>query len=313
MNLIGYRTLKTVIGAVTAMYLAMHFNLKFATAAGIIAILSLRSTRKQSLLFAGRMIGAFLLALSLCAGLFPLFGYAPWVFGLFLLLFIPLSVRFKVQEGIVVSSVLITQLLIENSIALPLVLNQLSLITIGVVVALLLNLYMPSFESKIKQEQAAIEATMQQILLDMSTSLCQQVVSIKEEERFTFLEERIKAGREIAHKNRSNNFSNQDDYTHYMDTRLQQLHCLKNMRKRFERLSITYSQTLLIADFTVTVSHAIPSAVSAKKMLEELTALRQSFAAMDLPQDRNEFENRGMLYQFLNDIEEFLLLEAIIE
>lgn len=314
MNFIGYRTLKTVIGTVTAMYLAMHFGLKYATAAGIIAILSIQSTRKQSLRFAGKMVGAFLLALLTASLLFRLAGYTPLVFGLFLLIFIPLSVRLKVQEGIVVSSVLISQLLVEQSIAWPLIFNQLALMGIGVTIALLLNLYMPNFEHKIRREQDAIEKTMQEILVDMSGALRNQVVSIKEEELFTQLERRLKKGREIAFKNYNNSFySSNSDYTQYMDIRLQQLHCLQSMRKHFDRLFITYKQTLLIADFTLQVAQTFRVHAAADQQLANLSELRQSFTTMDLPKDRDEFENRGMLYQFLNDMEEFLVLESIIK
>ena len=312
MNFIGYRTLKTVIGAVVAMYIAMSLGLKYATAAGIITILSLQSTRKQSIRLSSKMIGAFLLALLLSVGFFKLFGYTPLVFGLFLLVFIPLSVRFQVQEGIVVSAVLITHLLIEKNTETSLILNQICLMAIGVVVALFLNIYMPSFENRIKEEQNVIEKTIKKILLDMSSCLRDQGVSIEQEKLFILLEVRLKQGREMAYKNFNNNFSsNSSDYTQYMDIRLQQLHCLKNMRKHFERLSITYTQTILIADFTVRVAHSIPE--HAEKRLEDLRRLRQSFTTMQLPQDRAEFENRGMLYQFLNDVEEFLLLGAILK
>lgn len=33
---------------------------------------------------------------------------------------------------------------------------------------------------------------------------------------------------------------------------------------------------------------------------------------MELPKNREEFENRVMLYQFLNDLEEFLMLEEVL-
>jgi uncharacterized membrane protein YgaE (UPF0421/DUF939 family) len=314
MNFIGYRTLKTVIGTVIAMYLAITLGLKYATAAGIITILSLQSTRKQSLQISSKMIGAFLLALLLAVGLFKLFGYTPLIFGLFLLLFIPIAVRLKVQEGIVVSAVLITQLLIEKTTELSFILNQICLMAIGVIIALILNLYMPSFEHKIKEEQDGIEKTIKKILLDMSSSLRDQVVSIQEEELFNLLEVRLKKGREMAYIDLHNSFSsNNSDYTTYMDIRLQQLHCLQNMRKHFERLSITYKQTILIADFTVLIAHSIQGNDAAEKRLRDLNELRKSFTTMELPKNREEFENRGILYQFLNDMDEFLLLEALLE
>lgn len=313
MNFIGYRTLKTVIGSVAAMFIAIHFGLLYATAAGIIAILSLQSTKKQSLRFAGKMIGAFLLALLIAILLFKFLGYNPLVFGLFLLIFIPLSVQLKVQEGLVVSAVLITQLLVEKTIELSFILNQLSLVSIGVSVALLLNLYMPSFENQIKKEQEQIESTIKKILVDMSNSLRVQVVSIKEEEFFTLLKSRLKHGREMAVKNFNNSFSSKNTYyITYMDIRLQQLHCLESMRKHFSRLSITYTQTTMIADFTRKTAILIQESDMAEKLVEELSQLRQSFTTMELPQNREEFENRVMLYQFLNDLEELLMLEEVL-
>lgn len=313
MNFIGYRTLKTVIGSVAAMFIAIHFGLLYATAAGIIAILSLQSTKKQSLRFAGKMIGAFLLALLIATVLFKFSGYTPLVFGLFLLIFIPLSVQLKVQEGLIVSAVLITQLLVEKTIELSFILNQLSLVSIGVSVALLLNLYMPSFENQIKKEQEQIESTIKKILVDMSNSLRVQVVSIKEEELFTLLKSRLKHGREMAVKNFNNSFSSKNTYyITYMDIRLQQLHCLESMRKHFSRLSITYTQTTMIADFTRKTAILIQESDMAEKLVEELSQLRQSFTTMELPQNREEFENRVMLYQFLNDLEELLMLEEVL-
>jgi uncharacterized membrane protein YgaE (UPF0421/DUF939 family) len=312
-DLIGYRTLKTVIASVAAMFVAIHFGLIYATAAGIIAILSLQSTKKQSIRFAGKMIGAFLVALLIAVGLFNVLGYSPLIFGLFLLIFIPLSVKLQVQEGIIVSAVLITQLLIEKTIELSFILNQLALVCIGVSSALLLNLYMPSFEDKIKKEQVHIEQIIKQILIDMSNSLRVQVVSIKEEEMFTLLKFRLKQGREMAANNFNNSFSFKNTYyINYMDVRLQQLHCLQNMRKHFGRLSTTYKQTIMIADFTIKSALLIQEYDTAAQRIEELSQLRQSFTTMQLPQNREEFENRVMLYQFLNDLEEFLLLEEVL-
>ena len=313
MNFIGYRTLKTVISSVIAMLVAIHFGLLYATAAGIIAILSLQSTKKQSLRFAGKMIGAFLLALLIAVGLFKILGYSPLIFGLFLLFFIPLAVKLKVQEGIIVSAVLVTQLLFEKTIEPSFILNQLSLMSIGVSSALVLNLYMPSFENEIKKEQEHIEEIIKKILMEMSNSLRAQTVSIKEEELFMLLTSKLKNGRKMASANFNNSFySNNTYYLNYMDVRLQQLHCLQNMRKRFERLFITYTQTTMIADFTIKAALLLQESHISEKLLADLSQLRQSFTTMQLPQNREEFENRVMLYQYLNDLEEFLMLEDIL-
>lgn len=42
-----------------------------------------------------------------------------------------------------------------------------------------------------------------------------------------------------------------------------------------------------------------------KKALVDLEKVKETFKKMPLPQSRGEFENRAVLYQFFNDIEEF--------
>ena len=310
MKVIGYRTLKTGIGAMMAISIAMVFGLKYATAAGIIAILSIQSTKRGSFSLAIQRMGSCLLALFISTILFKMFGFNNVVFGVFLMVFIYLSSMFKLNEGIVVSSVLVTHLLVEKTVTTTLVVNELTLMIIGIGVALLLNLYMPSVEKKIKEDQIYIEDYIREILCHMSVALRQCAVSVKEEELFNNLESRLNIGRERAYRNLNNTlFSDSSYYVKYMDMRVQQFYCLNNMRKHFERFSISYKQTTMIADFTSRVSESIHEYNTAEGLLKSLKLLRECFISMELPKTREEFENRAMLYQFLNDLEQFLSIK----
>jgi uncharacterized membrane protein YgaE (UPF0421/DUF939 family) len=310
MKFIGYRTLKTAIGAAIAMVIAASFGLKYGTAAGVIVILSVQSTKKQSIRIAVQRMGACLLALFLSSVLFSLLGYNAYVFGVFLLIFIPLAAKFRFNEGIVVSSVLVTHLLVEKTTAASLIINELLLMLIGIGVALLLNLYMPSIDKKIRADQQAVEELIREILRHMSAALGQCAVSLKEDKLFNDLELRIKKGRERAYKNLNNSlFSDNSYYAKYMDMRYQQLKALKNIRKHFERFSISYKQNEMIAGFTLKLSNSIHEYNTAEGLLKSLQDLRESFRSMELPKTREEFENRAMLYQFLNDLEQFLLIK----
>ena len=258
MKFIGYRTLKTGVGAMMAISIAMAFGLKYGTAAGVITILSIQNTKRQSINLAIQRMGACLLALFLSTVLFKILGFNSVVFGVFLMLFISLASMFKLNEGIVVSSVLVTHLLVEKTVTTALIVNELALMTIGIGVALLLNLYMPSVEKKIKEDQVYIEEHIREILCHMSVALRQCAVSVKEEQLFNNLESRLRIGRERAYRNLNNTlFSDNSYYVKYMDMRVQQLHALNNMRKHFERFSISYKQSMMIADFTLRVSESI--------------------------------------------------------
>ena len=65
----------------------------------------------------------------------------------------------------------------------------------------------------------------------------------------------------------------------------------------------------MIADFTQNIAKAIHEYNTAEGLLRNLQELRDEFKNMELPKTREEFENRAMLYQFLNDMEQFLLIK----
>mgnify|MGYP001588516387 CR=1 FL=1 len=310
MKFVGYRTLKTGIGAMMAISIAMAFGLKYGTAAGVITILSIQNTKRQSISLAIQRMGACLLALFLSTVLFKIFGFSTVVFGAFLIVFISLASMLKLKEGIIVSSVLVTHLLVENTVTTALIVNELGLMIIGVSVALLLNIYMPSVEKKIKEDQMCIEDYIREILCHMSVALRECAVSVKEEQLFNNLESRLSIGRERAYRNLNNTlFSDNSYYVKYMDMRIQQLHALNNMRKHFERFSISYDQSVMIADFTLSVSESVHEYNTAEGLLKSLKLLRESFTTMQLPKNREEFENRAMLYQFLNDLEQLISIK----
>ncbi|MBC2581488.1 aromatic acid exporter family protein [Clostridium sp. DJ247] len=310
MKFIGYRTIKTGIGACAAMIIAKNIGLQYAAAAGVITILSIQATKKQSFKIALQRVGSCVLALFISTIIFRILGYSAVTFGIFLFIFIPLTVKFNFEQGIVVSSVLVTHMLVEKSTNIFWLVNELSLMLVGVGVALLLNLYMPSIETQIKQDQIYIEEKMKEILLYMADALRNNSVSIKEEKMFNEFEERLKMGREHAYNNLNNYFLlDASYYVKYMEMRLHQLESIKRMRQHFKKFFMTYEHTIMVASFTEKVANSIYEENTAQSLIDDLDVLRGDFKKMSLPTTREEFENRAMLFQFLNDIEQILIIK----
>ncbi len=111
---LGMRTIKTALGATLAILVAQALGLKYALSAGIITVLSVQNTKQKSVEIAKLRLYSTVLALLLSGILFLTFGFHPVSFGLYLLLFIPLAVEFKLSDGIVMSSVLVTHVLGEG-------------------------------------------------------------------------------------------------------------------------------------------------------------------------------------------------------
>ena len=91
--------------------------------------------------------------------------------------------------------------------------------------------------------------------------------------------------------------------------RINQFDTIKRMRLHFERFNIPVEQMNIMSDFTLCVAENIREVNDCKDLLHELESLRIQFKEMDLPKSREEFESRAQLLQFLNDMEEFLLIK----
>ena len=94
-----------------------------------------------------------------------------------------------------------------------------------------------------------------------------------------------------------------------MEMRYAQFEIIKRMKKHFSRFYMTYSQTELLAEYTYKVAFNIHRDNDCRDLINELNMLRDEYRKMELPKNREEFENRALLLQFLNDLEDFLLLK----
>lgn len=310
MKLIGFRTLKTAVGVVLSILIGKQLGLTYAASAGIITILSIQKTRKKSFKIALKRIVSCMLALAIAAILFNTLGYNEITFGAFLLIFIPVSVQFNAEEGIVVSSVLVSHLLVEKSVHPSLLLNELALMIVGVTVALILNLYMPNIEERIREEQIFIENTIKEILIKMGEIMKGERALIDDEEFFANLETRLRAARKLSYINLNNNFISEESYyVKYMEMRMRQLSILKDMKEHFREDFANYEQSIIMGDFTQKVGSSIYEENTAENLLEDLHKLREVYRSMELPKSREEFESRAALFQFLNDIEQFLKIK----
>ena len=305
--MIGVRTLKTGLGATITLIIANSMGLQYATAAAVITILSIQSTKRQSIQMAVNRLIATVIALGLASLIFMSMGFTALAFGVFLVIFIPIAARLNIGEGIVPASVLVTHLLTSGSITIALLVNEMLLVLVGVIIALIINLYMPSIESELSKCRREIEEMMHKLFIDMAYALRAQCISIEEDILYKKLEISIKEGQEKAYKYTNNYlFTKVSPFAEYFNMRSSQYQVITYMREHFTKFFMRFEETEIVASFTEKVAGCMRGTITAKALLEELEVLRNNFKASKLPVTREEFENRAMLYQFLNDLEHFL-------
>lgn len=313
-KIIGVKTLKTGIGATIAMIIAHVLGLQYAASAGIVTILSIQNTRRESLQIALRRLAATCIALFIGSCVFLISGFNSISFGIYLIIFIPTVVRCKVTEGIVPASVLVTHLLGEGSIHSKMIINELLIMAIGVGIALIVNLYMPSLEECLLVEKKKIEAQMYSIFLKMEQVLKADDQKLEIQTELEILEASLKNGMVKATQYRNNSYIGKKSlYEKYFDMRFSQYQVMLYMQKHFEHFYMLAKEAYEVGDLTHKIAESIKGKLLVEELLEEVENLREHFKGSSLPTSRDEFENRAMLYQFLTDVEQFLHVKKIFK
>lgn len=301
------KVLKTALGAFLACFLASYFNLKYGLTAGIIAIISIQTTKSYGLKLAFERFLAVLLGISIFIILVYFLGFHYSTLSIFILIFMPLCIKFNLLQGLLVTIVLSTHILGDKSIEPHFLFNEFLILTIGLSVGNILNMYMPTNEKTIDKIKIKVENIIIDILTDTSETLKCTCVSINEDKNFKDLKNIIEEGRKFSILDYDNSiFDKCDSNLNYFSMRRRQYRILKRIRLCFKRLYITYDHSLLLSEFIAHVAKNIHSHENPYALLEEHNALKLIFSKMPLPETREEFENRATLFQLVQEMEEFL-------
>ncbi|OIJ15994.1 hypothetical protein BKP35_03145 [Anaerobacillus arseniciselenatis] len=306
---IGYRTLKTAVGAALAIAIAQSLGLTFYASAGIITILCVQKTRRRSVQISWQRFLACMIGMAYAAITFELIGYHPLAVGLLLILFIPTVVLLKAQEGIATSSVIILHLYVLSEVSVAIILNEFALIIIGIGMALLMNAYMPSVEKTLEAIQADIESNFSKIFQQFAIYL-KEGDSSWDGKEITETAELLKRGKGIALQNVENHLLRyEDQYYHYFKMREKQFDIIERMMPLISSLDHTVIQGEKIAEYLEELSEAVRPSTGPIDFLHRLNELQDQFKEMELPRSREEFEIRSALFSFVKEIEQYLIIK----
>ncbi|RSL32008.1 aromatic acid exporter family protein [Salibacterium salarium] len=304
---IGYRTLKTAIGAALAIFIAQWLQLDFYVSAGIITVLCISVTKKESVRASWERIIACIIGLIYGGIIYEVLGYHPISIALLFLLFIPTAVAIGAKRGVVTSVVIMLHLYTVEGVTVEVLLNELMLIFIGVGVALVMNMYMPSNEKDLTWKQVKLEDCFRQIWMEFASYLQHGDNSWNGKE-IADAAAIIEEGKGMALKNVDNHFLRNDDYFyHYYKMREKQFAVIKSILPFISTLDKTVVQGEKIASFMEELSQAVSPGNTSAYFLVRLNELRNELKDMDLPQTREEFEVRSSLFYILHELEEYLL------
>lgn len=302
--------IKIALGSCLAILSADRLGLHYSASAGIITLLSIQNTKKETFLITGKRFLSFLLSVAIAFFIFSALGYHAFSFGVFLLVFVGACYLLKLEDGIAMNAVLTTHFLIEKSINFYWISNELLLLVIGAGIGVLLNLYIPRNTSAIKQDQMMIEEDMKLILKNISAALIKDPEENLQAIDFLPLENHLNEALSRAYENMNNTLlSDTRYYIQYMQMRKNQNTILNRIYSHIASIDTVPEQAYKIAEFIQHIAATFHEYNNALNLLKRLQDIKSEFKSDPLPGSREEFESRAILFQILNELEAFLLLK----
>lgn len=308
---VSLRAIKIALATTIAILIAQAFQLEYSVSAGVVAILSVLDTKKSSVITAFQRVGSTILALGVATILFQLVGFNTIVFGLYLLIYIPLAYKLNVEVGIAPCSVLVSHLLLEQSTSITWLANEMSLMVVGVGMAILFNLYMPSKENQLMQLRDEIEEKMKHVLMNFAVVLETGYPNDQVEIFIKELSVNLKTAEKMAYLESNNQLLSQnDDYMiQYIDMRQQQAKILAEMSIDISVCSLPTKQNNTLARLFQQTANQLHESNPAIDLMKDLESMLTDFRNSDLPKTRSEFENRAALFVLLNDFSRFIQIK----
>lgn len=306
---IRFRTVKTAVGMTLGVIICKLLSLDNYASSAILVVLCIKHTKMHSVQAILSRLVSCLLILFLGSAIFSLLGQHAFVLGLIVLLFIPLTVVLNVQEGVITSCVILLHVFNAKAINGHLILNEIMLLIVGLGIAFLMNLMMPSLDKKLNHFKQDIENQITEIfnIFSQACSMHNDHLNIK----FDSLLLNIKKAKSLAFRDVKNHFvRNENSFYHYFDMREEQVELLKRMTSLLERINTDDPILEKISQLMYEIGSNVNSNDYTALRLHSLYEIRLSLDDLPLPTTHKTLNSRAHIIQILNELEEYLNIKS---
>ncbi len=303
-------TIKIVLAAVVAIGIATLLQLEFAIAAGIIAILTIMPTKRETIRIAFGRLFAFVAAMLIAFVSFGVLGYTVQAFCVYLLVFIFLCQIFKWYSAMAMNSVLISHFVTLGNMNVESVMNEVLLFAIGVGCGIVINMHLRKRADYMLRLQQQMDEQIIKILSRMSKRILDKDLSDYNGECFQKLHVQIYEANTVAEENYNNDLVGADTFDmEYIAMRSQQCNVLYEMYKTIRTLNTSPITASKLSEFLENTAKVFEKNNNVKALLFELEGLKMYMREQPLPVTREEFEDRARLFGLMNSMEEFLRIK----
>ncbi|MCI2934005.1 aromatic acid exporter family protein [Staphylococcus haemolyticus] len=306
---IGLRTLKTAVGITLGVILAKWMGLDNYASSAILIVLCIKHTKVHSVQAIVSRFVSCILILLFGSLVFSLLGQNAIVLGLIVLLFIPITVMLKVQEGVVTSCVILLHVFNATTINLHLIINELLLLTIGLGIAFIMNLIMPSLDKTLVFFKKDIEKGFKEIFMTYSEACSNYNNDLTLS--FEKLQLDIRKAKSIAFRDVKNHFiRNENSYYHYFDMRQEQLELLRRIKPLLNQVTVDDPLLTDVSHLMSEIGNNVNSNDYTALRLHSLYEIRLSLDELPLPKSHQSLKSRSSMMQILNELEKYLNIKS---
>ena len=306
------KSLKIAIGSGLAIILANLLNLKYEIFAGTITLLTILTTKWETIRLSLYRVVTFVFSVVVCFLVFNHLGGGWLEYGVFILIMVFFCEALGWGATISVNAVIGAHFFTESDFSRQFILNEFALLLIGITIAIVLSLYSNNrgTQKKVLKDMKYVEEQLQQILAHMADYLRKEPLKHSVWEDIDGLEAKIKDYIEDAYEYNNNSFSKHPEYyIDYFEMRLLQIDELHSLHYEMRKMQSMPEQAEIIAEFMDFVTESIGKMHALDMQLERLYSILEHMKTQELPKSREEFESRAILYHVLMDLEDFLLIK----
>ncbi|MBQ9983071.1 MAG: hypothetical protein IJP29_00620 [Lachnospiraceae bacterium] len=310
-RLLLLNSLKIILAAIGGIALAEFLHLQHSISAGIVAILTIQPTKKETLETALTRFYAFVVSLILAYVCFQLFGFSISGFLIYFSIYIVLCHVLHWFYAMTINAVLISHFVAYGVMNGQTIMNEVLIFVIGVGIGIIANLHLRKNVDAIENLKEEADTQIVEILNRMSERIVNVDMTDYNAESFIELRKMIRKAKNLAEENYLNQFNKDDRYDiEYILMRDRQCQVLYEMYKNVRKLNSTPETAREISHFLKMMAMKFHRDNDGHEMMKYFREMDVYMKQRPLPVERLEFENRARLFVVMRNIEEFIQIKA---
>lgn len=302
------KIIKLSLGSIIAIFIASLLKLEYSMVAGVIVLLTVKNTKKETLKGIIGKIYGFILCTIFSYLCFNILGYHLASFAIFIFIIIYICFLLNIQDVIAMCVVISSHYFLQKDMSLGWILNETGIFIIGAGIGAVVNMYMPTNIHKIYEGQKKLQEEVSTVLISIADVIVNSDNKYMYNQNLNTLNELIDNSISEAYSNINNSLlSDTRFYLDHMEIIKHQRDILGNLYSYVSQLSSTPPQAHIISAFIRKIGYSPFDIETVSLLLDELNSLMLNMKNQPLPIDRVEFENRAILFLCLTELKQFLI------